>query len=247
MLLQDVSWLQSEVTQEVVPVVGSLKRFIHEIAPTYSDMPKNAANLGKLLNGTLKSHGKPVQAFGKHKWRPVHLSLAEARVRLQLAASAVAAAAASASASFPSAAAAATAAPAAVTVIVATAAVTTTASAAAAVSSVAAAFSGALSAAAPVEAAIGSIDDGSDAAATATAPLEDADAVSAPGPTATQAHADLLDDEPAGGSKYAHSEISAADTLPTDEMMSEMLEESRHIEAALMLEYEARCRCLWLP
>jgi hypothetical protein len=59
-------------------------------------------------------------------------------------------------------------------------------------------------------------------------------------PAAAAAAADADADD--CNDNYARSEVSAADsdTLPTEETMSELLEESRSVEAALTLEYEAQ-------
>jgi hypothetical protein len=61
-------------------------------------MPKDPLALGKLLNGKLTSHGKPLETFGKVKWRHVQLSSDEAKTHLRLAAAAAAIAPAAAAA-----------------------------------------------------------------------------------------------------------------------------------------------------
>jgi hypothetical protein len=94
MLLQDVLWLRSDETEEVVAIVGSLERFVADVAPKLQDMPKSATTLGKLLNDKLKSHGKPVDTYGKKEWRPHRPSPAEARASLMPAAAAASAPAA---------------------------------------------------------------------------------------------------------------------------------------------------------
>ena len=82
MRLQDVKWLRSDATGEAVPVIGTLTRFLRDVASLRSDMPiKSAGTLGKLLNGTYKSHGQPVLTITKNHWRAVQLSADEARHR----------------------------------------------------------------------------------------------------------------------------------------------------------------------
>ena len=82
MRLQDVKWLRSDATGEAVPVIGTLTRFLRDVASLRSDMPiKSAGTLGRLLNGTYKSHGQPVLTITKNHWRAVQLSADEARHR----------------------------------------------------------------------------------------------------------------------------------------------------------------------
>ena len=82
MRLQDVKWLRSDATGEAVPVIGTLTRFLRDVASLRSDMPiKSAGTLGKLLNGKYKSHGQPVLTITKNHCRAVQLSADEARHR----------------------------------------------------------------------------------------------------------------------------------------------------------------------
>ena len=67
MRLQDVKWLRSDATGEAVPVIGTLTRFLEDVASRRPDMPiKSAGALGKLLNGTYMSHGQPVLTITKN-------------------------------------------------------------------------------------------------------------------------------------------------------------------------------------
>ncbi len=70
MRLQDVKWLRSDATGEAVSVIGTLTRFLEYVASRCPDMPiKSAGTLGKLLNGTYKSHGQPALTITKNHLR----------------------------------------------------------------------------------------------------------------------------------------------------------------------------------
>ncbi len=84
MRLQDVKWLRSDATGEAIPVIGTLTRFLRDVASLRSDVPiKSARTLGRLLNGTYNSNGQPVLTITKNHWRAVQLSADEARALLK--------------------------------------------------------------------------------------------------------------------------------------------------------------------
>ena len=59
MRLESVRWLRMELSDELVPVLGSAEHFLTKVAVKRTDMPFALAAFRKLLSGTLRSHGTP--------------------------------------------------------------------------------------------------------------------------------------------------------------------------------------------
>ena len=69
--LESVRWLRMELSDELVPVLGSAEHFLTNVAEKRTDMPFALANFRKLLSGTLRSHGTPTDTYTMYKWRVV--------------------------------------------------------------------------------------------------------------------------------------------------------------------------------
>ena len=69
--LESVRWLRMELSDELVPVLGSAEHFLTKVAEKRTDMPFALAAFRKLLSGTLRSHGTPTDTYTMYKWRVV--------------------------------------------------------------------------------------------------------------------------------------------------------------------------------
>jgi hypothetical protein len=70
-LLESVRWLRRELSDELVPVLGSAEHFLTNVAEKRTDLPFALASFRKLLSGTLRSHGTPTDTYTMYKWRVV--------------------------------------------------------------------------------------------------------------------------------------------------------------------------------